>query len=280
MSDAGGTKRGLIQLLESMQASGMTHIPWPESLPLPTEMLATAATSTSRPAPKAASPTVMPTTVPRSETASMAISEVVPVFDNTLDDGSKLPVEERPGALHVISNEVSACRKCPELANSRTQTVFGVGNPSARLCLVGEAPGADEDRLGEPFVGAAGQLLDRILKACKLSREDIYILNVIKCRPPRNRTPVDDEVSNCWGFAHRQLEIIQPEFICCLGAIAARAVLQNRSSISRLRGSFHKYRSSQVVVTYHPAYLLRTPTAKQQTWEDMKMLMQAMGVEL
>ena len=222
----------------------------------------------------------MPAPATKSEFGSTAVSEAAPVFENTSDYGSILPTEGRPAALLVICNEVAACRKCPELANSRTQTVFGVGNPSARLCLVGEAPGADEDRQGEPFVGAAGQLLDRILNACKLSREDVYILNVLKCRPPRNRTPMDDEVSNCWGFAHRQLEIIQPEFICCLGAIAARAVLQNRSSISRLRGSFHKYRSSQVIVTYHPAYLLRTPTAKQQTWDDMKMLMKAMGVEL
>ncbi len=188
-------------------------------------------------------------------------------------------LEARTMALTIIRDEVAGCTRCAELARCRTQTVFGVGNLAARLCFVGEAPGADEDRLGEPFVGAAGQLLDRILAACKLPRSEVYILNVLKCRPPQNRTPGDDEMANCWGFATRQLELIQPEFICCLGSIAARAVLQSRQSISRLRGSFHKYRGSQVLVTYHPAYLLRTPSAKQQTWEDMKLLMRAMGRE-
>lgn len=191
-----------------------------------------------------------------------------------------MPAEARATSLDVIRAEVAGCTRCAELARCRTQTVFGVGNPSARLCFVGEAPGADEDRLGEPFVGAAGQLLDRILAACKLPRSEVFILNVLKCRPPQNRTPADDEMANCWGFAARQLELIQPEFICCLGSIAARAVLQSRQAISRLRGAFHKYRGSQVVVTYHPAYLLRTPAAKQQTWDDMKMLMRAMGKEV
>lgn len=183
----------------------------------------------------------------------------------------------RVALLNELAQQVAGCQRCEILTKCRTQTVFGVGNPQARLCFLGEAPGADEDRLGEPFVGAAGQLLDRILAACKISRRDVYILNTVKCRPPQNRNPSEQELTNCWAYAERQLELLQPEFICCLGRIAAQALLKTQSSISRLRKSFHPYRGSQVIVTYHPAYLLRTPSAKKQTWEDMQMLMKAMG---
>jgi DNA polymerase len=194
--------------------------------------------------------------------------------------GQTTSAEQRAAALTVIQSEVASCRACPELCDSRKQTVFGVGNPNARICFVGEGPGADEDRLGEPFVGAAGQLLDKIIGACKMSRDDVYILNTVKCRPPGNRNPLEDELTNCWPFAVRQLEIIQPEFICCLGSVAAKTLLKTKSSISKLRGQFHAFRGSRVIVTYHPAYLLRTPTAKKHTWNDMKMLMAEMGVQL
>jgi DNA polymerase len=166
------------------------------------------------------------------------------------------------------------------LAKRRTQTVFGVGNPQARLCFFGEAPGADEDRQGEPFVGAAGQLLDRILAACTLRREDVYILNVLKCRPPGNRNPLPEEVANCRPFFEAQLEAIQPEFICCLGAVAAQTLLGTTLALGKLRGKFYTYRGSQVIVTYHPAYLLRNEKMKRATWDDMKRLMQAMGISI
>ena len=175
---------------------------------------------------------------------------------------------------------VAGCTRCEELANSRKQTVFGVGDPTARLVFVGEGPGADEDRQGEPFVGAAGQLLNKILDACQLSREQVYILNVVKCRPPRNRTPSDVERSCCWGYAREQLEILQPEFICCLGSVAAKSLLNTKQPLGRLRQQFHAYRGSRVIVTYHPAYLLRTPSAKRHVWDDMKLLMKALGVDL
>jgi uracil-DNA glycosylase family 4 len=191
-----------------------------------------------------------------------------------------LPTDQRQAALNVLRDEISQCTKCVDLAKLRTQTVFGVGSPTARLVFVGEAPGADEDRIGEPFVGEAGRLLDKILTACKLQRENIFILNTIKCRPPGNRNPSHDEISNCWGYAERQLEIIQPEFICCLGSVAARTLLKTTQSLGKLRKQFHSYRGSRVLVTYHPAYLLRTPSAKRHVWEDMKMLMKEMGVEL
>jgi uracil-DNA glycosylase len=179
--------------------------------------------------------------------------------------------------LEILSDEVAACAKCHELATTRTQTVFGVGNPQTRLCFLGEAPGADEDRLGEPFVGRAGQLLNKILEACRLKREDVYILNVIKCRPPGNRNPLPEEAANCRPYLNRQLELIQPEFICCLGSVATQNLLATTAPMSRMRGKVHDYQGMKVICTYHPAYLLRNPAAKKDTWDDMKLLMREMG---
>jgi DNA polymerase len=155
--------------------------------------------------------------------------------------------------------------------------VFGVGAPSARLCFFGEAPGADEDRQGEPFVGRAGRLLtDIIEKGMGLKREDVYILNTLKCRPPGNRTPTGEEVERCRHFFETQLAIIQPEFVCCLGAVAAQALLDTKAPIGKLRGRLYDYRGMRVLCTYHPAYLLRNPAAKKDTWQDIQLLMQAM----
>ena len=188
--------------------------------------------------------------------------------------------EQRRERLRAICTEVAGCTKCGELVANRTQTVFGVGNPRPRLCFLGEAPGADEDRKGEPFVGRAGQLLTKIITACTLSRDDVYILNILKCRPPGNRNPTPTEAGNCRDFLDRQLDVLQPEFICCLGAVAAQNLLDTTEAIGKLRGSFHEYRGIRVVATYHPAYLLRNPAAKRQTWDDMRMLMKAMGISL
>jgi uracil-DNA glycosylase len=183
-------------------------------------------------------------------------------------------------SLEIVRREVAACTLCDELAGTRTQTVFGVGNPQARLCFLGEAPGADEDRQGEPFVGRAGQLLTKIIEACTLTRQDVYILNVLKCRPPGNRNPLPDEVSNCRGFLDRQLSLIRPEYICCLGTIAAQTLLETDTPISRMRGKFFDYHGIPVMCTYHPAYLLRNPAAKKDVWDDMKVLMRKLGIEL
>jgi DNA polymerase len=182
--------------------------------------------------------------------------------------------------LRDLAGNVAQCTLCSELAARRTQTVFGVGNPHARLCFLGEAPGADEDQQGEPFVGRAGQLLDDIIRACGLRRQDVYILNVLKCRPPGNRTPEGDEVANCRHFFERQLEIIQPEFICCLGSVAASALLETNQPVGGLRGRLHQWRGIQVLVTYHPAYLLRYPEKKRDVWNDMQRLMGAMGIKI
>lgn len=182
--------------------------------------------------------------------------------------------------LEVLRQEVADCTACGELAATRTQTVFGVGNPEARLCFMGEAPGADEDRLGEPFVGRSGELLTKMLAACGLSRDDVYILNTLKCRPPGNRNPTPEESQACRPFLLRQLELIDPEYICCLGAVAAQNFLETTTSIGRLRGRVHLKDGRKVVCTYHPAYLLRNPLAKRPAWEDLQMLMGELGIEL
>jgi DNA polymerase len=182
--------------------------------------------------------------------------------------------------MDKIKRDVARCTRCEELAQTRTQTVFGVGNPRARLVFLGEAPGADEDKQGVPFVGRAGQLLTKIIEACTLSRDDVYILNILKCRPPGNRNPSLTESANCRAYLNRQLKAIKPEYICCLGSVAAQNLLETDTTIGRLRGSFHEYQGIKVLCTYHPAYLLRNPPAKAMVWEDMKMLMAEMGIEL
>lgn len=190
------------------------------------------------------------------------------------------PLGARDAALAVIAAEVAGCTTCGELAATRTQTVFGTGRSDARICFFGEAPGADEDASGVPFVGRAGELLTRIIEACHLRREDVYILNVLKCRPPGNRTPGPDEVAHCRGYFERQFEIIAPAYICCLGTTAAQALLQTTETIGRLRKRWFQYGSAKVICTYHPSYLLRNPAAKRDVWDDMKTLMADLGVEL
>ncbi|MFM7185477.1 MAG: uracil-DNA glycosylase family protein [Planctomycetota bacterium] len=187
---------------------------------------------------------------------------------------------DRARHLLVLAEQVTGCTLCAELAASRTRTVFGVGSPDARICFLGEAPGADEDASGEPFVGRAGQLLTKIIEACRLRRDEVYILNVLKCRPPGNRTPLPDEVGNCRRFFQRQLEIVSPDYICCLGATAAQALLETTEPIGRLRHRWFSYQSARVICTYHPSYLLRNPAAKRDVWEDMKTLMAELGVDL
>jgi DNA polymerase len=180
--------------------------------------------------------------------------------------------------LALLRQEVAGCTRCVELSGLRTQTVFGSGPPDARLCFFGEAPGADEDASGEPFVGRAGQLLTKIIEACTLKRDDVYILNVLKCRPPANRVPLPDEVDNCRGFFERQFAAIAPEFICCLGTTAAQALLRTTEPIGGLRRRWFTFGAARVICTYHPSYLLRNPAAKKLVWEDMQMLMAEMGL--
>ena len=162
------------------------------------------------------------------------------------------------------------CTRCKLCTLGRSQTVFGVGNPKARLMFVGEAPGEDEDKKGEPFVGRAGQLLTKIIEAIGLTRDDVYIANVIKCRPPGNRNPEPDEVAECEPFLFRQIDAIKPKVIVALGTFAAKALLKSDLSISKLRGQFYDYRGAKLLPTFHPAFLLRSPDRKRDVWEDMK----------
>lgn len=189
-----------------------------------------------------------------------------------------LPVVQRTSVLNETADAVAACQRCEELARCRTNTVFGEGDPEARFVFFGEGPGADEDRTGRPFVGRAGELLTKMILACKLTREQVYICNTVKCRPPGNRNPESAEVENCREYFQTQFETIQPEYIVCLGAVAAHALLQTKLGIGRLRQQFHTYRGSKVVVIYHPAYLLRNPDAKKAAWADLQMLMADAGL--
>jgi len=183
-----------------------------------------------------------------------------------------------PEKLGIIRNELGDCRRC-SLGGSRTNLVFGVGNPDARLVFVGEAPGREEDIQGEPFVGEAGRLLTRIIESMGFSRKDVYICNVIKCRPPGNRNPSPEEVESCHPFMLRQIQAISPEVIVALGTFAAQTLLRTREPISRLRGRFHDYHGIQLMPTFHPAYLLRNPAMKREVWDDMKAVMRKFGME-
>jgi DNA polymerase len=263
--------RCLSDRLESLQQAGMTHLPRAAPRAIATEAAA---------APPNATSSQLSAEV---ALASVAVVVAAESPARTADEPAairSMPAGERLAKLEIIRREVAACTRCAELAATRTQTVFGVGNINARLMFIGEAPGADEDRQGEPFVGKAGQLLTKIIEACRMKREEVYIANILKCRPPGNRNPEPDEVQNCRGYLDRQLAIIRPEFICCLGAIAAKSLLATEASIGRMRGRFYQYEGIPVLCTYHPAYLLRNPSAKRDVWEDMKLLMQRMGVIL
>jgi uracil-DNA glycosylase len=189
-------------------------------------------------------------------------------------DPTGVSSETPPGApdtaLRALREHIGDCTRCKLGGLGRRQVVFGVGNPQADLMFVGEAPGADEDAQGEPFVGRAGQLLTKIIEAIGLKREDVYIANVIKCRPPGNRNPEPDEVATCEPFLLRQIDIVRPRVIVALGTHAAHALLKVDTPISRLRGRVHLFRDAQLVPTFHPAFLLRSPERKRDVWEDMK----------
>ena len=182
-------------------------------------------------------------------------------------------------ALIAVRTDIGDCTRCKLHTLGRRQVVFGVGNPNADLMFVGEAPGADEDVQGEPFVGRAGQLLTKIIEAIGLSRSDVYIANVIKCRPPQNRNPEQDEVDTCEPFLFRQIDVIQPKVIVALGTFAARALLRTLDPISRLRGRVFDYRGAKLIPTFHPAYLLRNPASKREVWEDMKLARSILNLE-
>jgi DNA polymerase len=219
--------------------------------------------------PAVASPGSGPATVPPQPTRVDA-PQVVSLFAE--------PGVARATTLEALREAIGDCQRC-KLAPHRTNLVFGVGNPKARLMFVGEGPGADEDARGEPFVGRAGQLLTEIItKGMRLRRADVYIANVIKCRPPGNRNPEPDEVDACEPFLLRQVDLIKPEVIVALGKFAAQTLLRTRAPITQLRGRWFDYRGIRLMPTFHPAYLLRNPAEKRVVWQDIQQVMGALGL--
>lgn len=275
------------ELLRTLQLSGVRFLP-KVILPEPT----VAGTAVRRKKAERKSPTRKPgrpdtaqvlresspgLTLPVLDAASIASPEPLAQVTELIrrPPSATKAKEEAMGLLRGI---VERCARCPELAGQRTRTVFGVGSVDARVLFVGEAPGADEDRKGEPFVGAAGQLLDRIIEATGMLRSDVYICNVLRCRPPGNRTPLPVEKANCSEFLTAQIRVVSPEYIVCWGSTAAQQILQVTTPVGRLRGRFHSAHDAQVLCTYHPSYLLRNPAAKRQVWDDMQLLMAELGL--
>ena len=191
----------------------------------------------------------------------------------------KVSGKKEKGDLETLRKEVSSCERCP-LAETRTNVVFGEGHPRARLMFIGEAPGGDEDKQGRPFVGRAGQLLTKIIESIGLERKDVFIANILKCRPPGNRNPLPSEIAACSPYLIKQIELIRPEVICALGKFAAQTLLNTETPISRLRGTFYDFRGIKLMPTYHPAYLLRNPGGKKEVWEDMKSLAKELGLKV
>ncbi len=273
------------QRLEALGRAGIDRIPVPALPPRPARAGSSAAPSASptpRPAPSPPSPrpSVAPTPPPIPPARPTSPTPVVgSLFEEpTLE--AAVPASDRAGLLAAMAAEVAACARCPHLAESRTQTVFGEGSPTARLMFIGEAPGADEDRTGRPFVGRAGALLtDMITKGMGLTREEVYIANILKSRPPENRTPLPDEIAHCLPYLERQIAILRPQFLCLLGKTAASTLLETALPLGRLRGKWHRYRGIPAIVTYHPSALLRNPAWKREAWEDLQVLMQAMGLK-
>ncbi len=191
--------------------------------------------------------------------------------DGAAASGGLILAQDNGDSLEAIRTDIGPdCRRCKLCTLGRSQIVFGVGNAKARLMFVGEAPGEEEDKRGEPFVGRAGQLLTKIIEAIGLTRDQVYIANVIKCRPPGNRNPDGDEVEQCEPFLFRQIDVIKPRVIVPLGKFAAQSLLKTMDPITRLRGRQYDYRGAALIPTFHPAYLLRNPSAKREVWEDMK----------
>jgi DNA polymerase len=189
-----------------------------------------------------------------------------------------VPAAGRAAALQLIRDEIGDCTRCA-LHSGRTKLVFADGSPAARLMFVGEGPGADEDAQGLPFVGRAGQLLNNMIAAMGLKREEVYIANVVKCRPPGNRTPEPDEANTCSPFLFRQIDVVRPEVLVALGATAATYLLGQRQPLAGLRGRVHSFRGARLIVTYHPAYLLRDPRQKKEAWADLQIAMRELGLK-
>ena len=226
----------------------------------------------------AEAPENVPSAVTYSDEPMPKKQSVVPV-EPYQTPSSVVPPAERAAALRVIQEDIGDCKRCPLAFAGRHTIVFGEGDPNARLMFVGEGPGADEDAQGRPFVGRAGQLLNNMITAMGLQREQVYIANIVKCRPPQNRTPEPVEANTCSQFLFRQIDVIRPEILVALGSTAATYLLGGKASLSSLRGRVHEARGSKLIVTYHPAYLLRDPRQKKEAWADLQIAMRELGLK-
>jgi DNA polymerase len=227
------------------------------------------------PIAEAAQPEIQEEMTPRTANA-----KPLPPQDDLLSIANPKPetgVVDRAQALKIIREDIGDCTRCVLHKQGRKQIVFGVGNPNAELMFIGEAPGADEDIQGEPFVGRAGQLLNNMIKAMGINREDVYIANIIKCRPPGNRTPERDECETCSPFLMRQIAVVKPKVIVALGAVAAKTLLAINAPMMEMRGRWYDFRGTKLAVTYHPAFLLRDPRQKKEAWKDLQMVMKELG---
>ena len=216
---------------------------------------------------------------PKLAPGELDIPKLIPLHALAPLPAERVAGPDRAAALAAVQAEIGDCTRCPLAYAGRRTIVFGDGDPNARLMFVGEGPGADEDAQGLPFVGKSGQLLNNMIGAMGLRREDVYIANIVKCRPPANRAPEPVEANTCTQFLVKQIDIVQPEFVVALGATAAMYLLGLKQSLASLRGRFHEVRGAKTVITYHPAFLLRDPRQKGEAWKDLQMVMAAMGLK-
>ena len=282
-------RRTLLQRLESDRRFGVTHLA-PAGEPFDLRFLdavgepAVVAT----PAVAAGSAKTVASSAAKPQAAVGTLFEApagpgIPSGPNITPPNSERSTQPRDGrvqTLDVLAQRVSGCVRCAELAATRNKTVFGAGNPEAAILFLGEAPGADEDATGVPFVGRAGQLLNDIIAACRLTRDEIYITNILKCRPPGNRNPQPAEAANCREYLTAQFACVDPDYIVCWGRVAAENLLGTKEAVGKLRKRLFPYGRAKVAVTYHPSYLLRNPAAKKDVWDDLKWLFRDMGIDL
>ncbi len=266
------TSRDLREWLTGWQMAGVTQLPEAElpEMELPTEQAAPVYQK---------APIVLNTDSQNEPELLISTPTDVP-HDSSPTPEMIMPPANQKAALSRLAKKVAECTRCQELATTRTQTVFGVGDPNAKIMFIGEAPGADEDAQGEPFVGRAGKLLTKIIEACDMQREEIYICNILRCRPPGNRNPSPEEASHCREYLDKQIKIVNPEYIVCWGSVAAKNLLDTETPIGKMRGELYEYAGAKVLCTYHPSYLLRNPPAKKFVWEDMQLLFADMGITL
>lgn len=270
--------RNVRQYLQLLKSAGVSHLPLVKLQPAKTSAFRKAI----KPGAVVEKPSAQAKVARPATTNQVSFAVNIPaVSDDTAAIIGKSfdSVEARQTGLTELSALVAKCQRCDILTNSRRQTVFGSGNPDARIMFIGEAPGADEDREGKPFVGAAGKLLDRIIEACGLKRDDLYICNILRCRPPGNRNPLPQEAANCREYLDGQIKIVKPDYIICWGTVAAQNLLGETRSVGNMRGQFMAHGPAKVLCTYHPSYLLRNASAKKLVWEDMKLFMAEMEAD-